>query len=244
MWGIAVGLFAVAAVVASFRAAAAARVASVVALLAICLQGYLGGQRVELVSRELAFVHGGIAQGVFALLVLHVLLQSRRWRQLAPARAELALPAAATWLAMLLVYAQIWVGAWYRHGLRGSGLDVAPRLHLHLGLALLVTLALVWLARAYRRAADAARGASDTAAANCLDVERKRLHALLGAQLLLGFLAWGARGDQGVTVLEVAAATGHVLVGASLLASLVVSLARLRRLHPSHAAAPLAAAVD
>lgn len=224
--GMIVGFFAIGGVVASHRCGAprSARALSWVALAIVCFQGYLGGQRVELVSRDLAFVHGGVAQLAFALLALHVLVQSRRWRELHAARPKLetGLPTTQALGAALVVYGQIWIGAWYRHGLRGTGGDVTSRLHLHLGFAAVATLAVVLLVRGLRLLArEEASGSVGQVAGG----EARRLEVLLTLQLLLGVAAWLGRGETGVTVLEIAAAVGHVIVGASLLASCTLSLA-------------------
>ncbi len=226
MWAILVGLFAVAGVMASLRAEVSklARAMSWVVLGIVCFQGYLGGQRVELVSRGLAFVHGGVAQLAFALLALHVLVQGRDWSDRAVDRpaASASVPSVVALISTSLVYGQIWLGAWYRHGLRGTGGDVTSRLHLHLGFALVATLAVGALAGLLRRLSRSAENASvaDSARANA-----RRLESLLLLQLALGFAAWLGRGREGVTVLEIISSVGHVLVGAGLLASCVVSLA-------------------
>ena len=226
MWAILVGLFAVAGVVASLRSDVPklARTMSWVVLGIVCFQGYLGGQRVELVSRGLAFVHGGVAQLAFALLSLHVLVQGREWSARAADRpaASAAVPSMMALLATSFVYGQIWLGAWYRHGLRGTGGDVSSRLHLHLGFALVAALAVGFLAGRLRRLSRSAENAS---VANSARANARRLEVLLLLQLALGFAAWLGRGRDGVTVLEIISSVGHVLVGASLLASCLVSLA-------------------
>jgi heme a synthase len=52
----------------------------VVALVAVILQGVLGGLRVVLVQHGLAIVHGGFAHAVFALVAGLTLITSRGWR--------------------------------------------------------------------------------------------------------------------------------------------------------------------
>ena len=74
LFGVLVGIFALASVVASFlRERPAARVLSLGALIAVCAQGTLGGLRVLEDDSELAFLHGALAQAVFALLCAHAL---------------------------------------------------------------------------------------------------------------------------------------------------------------------------
>jgi cytochrome c oxidase assembly protein subunit 15 len=224
LWGLLVGLFAlVAALGAGFaRAPRAAVRASWIALLAVCFQGWLGGQRVLENSRDLAFMHGGLAQLVFALLAVAALLHRAPggWaaRGLRPA------PTGLLWLSAALVYAQIWLGAWYRHGLRGGEYELDLRFHLHLGGAALVLGLLVYLARRLRLLTLEWQAAGHPAAAAPRRLAR-RVHLLLGLQLVLGFGAWlghrGSAGQGSVNVLETVSAVGHVLVGALLLAALV-----------------------
>ena len=239
-FGMLVGLCAVAGVVASHlgRVGRVALVMSWVTLGAVCFQGFLGGQRVVLVSSELAFVHGGVAQLVFAVLGLHMAVQGRTWRARAEQRSaeRAAVPVVAAAIAVAFVYGQIWLGAWYRHGLRGTGLDVTARLHLHLGFAVAAALAVGVLAVRLRRVGGRV---GNEPLSDLARTRARRLEVLLGLQVCLGFAAWLSRGAEGVTVLETVSAVGHVLVGAGLLASCVVALAwclRWRSVEPSRAA--------
>jgi heme a synthase len=239
-FGLLVGVFALLAVLLGFsprhRGSTAARWASGIALLAVCGQGLIGGLRVLENSRHLAFAHGGIAQLVFAMLAVAALLHRPEpgW---GPGGNPPA-PRFALWATAALVYAQIWVGAWYRHGLRGGDYGIAGRLHVHLGLALLASLAVIALAIRLRRVANAWSGAALPSAAGPRTLALW-LWRLLGMQLLLGFLAWyghtGSAGQGSVNLLELTTAVGHVLVGALLLSALITGALRAGWANPSSA---------
>lgn len=224
LWGLLVGLFALLAALSSAFVGAprAAHKASWIALLAVSVQGWLGGMRVLENSRDLALLHGGFAQLVFTLLGVAALLHGSPagWA----ARGQAAAPRAWLWVAAAVVYAQIWLGAWYRHGLRGGEYELDLRFHLHVGGAFVVLALLVVLARRLRRLSQTWQVQGHPAPEAPRRLAR-RLHLLLGLQLSLGLGAWlGHRGSAGqgtVTVLETVSAVGHVLVGALLLAALI-----------------------
>ncbi|MFO0948746.1 MAG: COX15/CtaA family protein [Planctomycetota bacterium] len=113
---------------------------SIAALLAIILQGVLGGLRVILnanVGRELAAVHGAFGQATFALLVAIGVFTSRSFREAVPvAHGEARQVQWTTLLMAVLVYLQIVLGAGVRH--LGAGFV------LHLVLAGGLTLLLFW----------------------------------------------------------------------------------------------------
>jgi heme a synthase len=91
------------------------KVLGVVALLAVIVQGVMGGLRVSQISTQLAAVHGCFAQAFFGLMVALCVLTGRVWQTSGPARPDTGRlrPWAAATLA--LVYGQIVVGAWFRH---------------------------------------------------------------------------------------------------------------------------------
>lgn len=224
LFGMLVGFFALAAVVQSLRVGAGRAIAAA-ALLAVCVQGTLGGLRVLEKSSDLAFLHGVFGQGVFALLACSALLLSARWAQdergapLAEAPTRMA-----AWTTGL-IYLQIALGAWYRHGLRPVAAEgVAGRLHLHLFGALVVL------------------GAVSALAARLKASERpelvriaRQLHALLGVQLLLGALSWIALSSEWAG-LELVASVLHVITGALLLARSLTSALWSRRMAAPDAA--------
>lgn len=219
-FGLLLGLLMLAACVATLRfdRRRAARVLVILATLAVSLQGWLGGSRVLLNSPELAFLHGTFAQAVFAFLCAVFVYTTARWRTAEPARYELApgLSRAAL-AASLIVFGQIALGAWYRHALRtGLAGNVEMRFGLHAIGALAALVVVLVLAARLAAAAPAAPSAP-------LAALRRNLLVLVGVQIGLGFLAWGARRAGEVTFFEWLAATLHVLVGALLLAHCVAA---------------------
>ena len=239
LFGVLVGLFAVATVVATFLRdrRASVRAFSLAGLLAVCGQGTLGGFRVLENSPHLAFLHGALAQAVFALLFAGWLVQRRSWRASAPepgaTRPSVGLVGLSA-LTAVAVYGQVFLGAWYRHQLRPSPQEGAGQaLVLHLAAAfavtgLVVVLALALSQRAEPRLRRLARG----------------LFAVLGLQVLLGLVAWLGYQPAGVGPLEWIVSVGHVLGGGLLLSGTVAAALwtlRLRRLVGSDPAAAPAA---
>jgi len=213
LFGALVGMFAVAAVIASFLPGRSphtrgARTLSAAALLAVCAQGTLGGFRVLENDPELAFLHGASAQAVFALLCASALVLHRGWRQGAgsPQRAGGG-PRVLAFTTMLLVYGQIVLGAWYRHALRPTPSDEAgARFAWHLFAALAVAIFVVALITVCRRLDGALFRRS-----------ARRLGWVLSLQVLLGVVAWVGYRPGAVGVLEWGLSILHVLGGGLLL---------------------------
>lgn len=217
LWGALVGLAVIALVVvhALFERRTLPRVLSVAALILVIGQGVLGGFRVLENSPELAFVHGSLAQALFALFGAIAVMHSRPWiaAQARPCKraARLRKIAVAT---PVLVYAQIVIGAWLRH----TGNMTA--LGLHIVCAALSTGAVILLCRELRLSAeDGERGGHDR---SHLLVIRRRSILVLAAQIVLGVLAavwvYVVSGPHNpVSVGEAIFATAHVGVGALLL---------------------------
>ncbi|MBI2555773.1 MAG: COX15/CtaA family protein [Candidatus Rokubacteria bacterium] len=191
----------------------------VMAVLAVSLQGVLGGLRVVLVEDAIAIVHGALAQAFFGLAVCLALFTSRSWTATAP-RAPSADALLLRRLALLttaVLYLQIVFGAFLTHF--GARLDG----HL-LGAAALAVLipALVLKIR---------RGCGDLPA---LVRPVRLLLGLLLLQLLLGVGAYAGRFTD--LVLPLAPFTGlafpvtHRLVGGLLLAASLVLALRCHRL--------------
>jgi heme A synthase len=183
------------------------------ATLAVALQGWLGGSRVLEASPELAFLHGACAQLVFALMLAAHLYFSPRWSSFGVrtyARAR-SLRCAAV-LAFVATYAQIAVGAAYRHSLRtGLGGNAAERFNLHLVGGCVAAILIALLGSKLGEAAD---GDLDSP----LHGDRRRMQGLLAAQIGLGLLAHLFHRSGSVGFAEWLFATLHVLVGALLLA--------------------------
>jgi heme A synthase len=196
------------------------------ALAGVIFQGMLGGFRVylnALAGADLAAVHGTFAQ-VFFALVIGIAVAVPAYGHTAPAS-----PALRRWslLAVAAVFTQLVLGAAVRH-------THAPHWgHAHLLVAFAVVAAVVWLVRlAYH---DEDRG---TARAALL------LVMLVAAQVVLGLEAWVMRFGSGllpetvpVTLPRALVWTAHVLVGAGILATAVVTALRVWRRAPGADAA-------
>ena len=179
----------------------------VVALLAVIVQGVLGGLRVVLLENLLALIHGGLAQAFFAFLAALTLLASAEWQNRQPQK---TVPDAASVqrlsvITTVALYAQIVLGAVVRH--TGSGAEV----HI-LGAVLVAGLVfwlVDWIVQSYADHPAVLRSAL-------------LLRRLLFVQLGLGVLAYlgkytasGAFLSPAVVVL----ATAHVVIGALMLAT-------------------------
>ncbi len=212
LFGVLVGLFAVATLVSTFvvKVRTRARGFALLALLAVCAQGALGGFRVLENDPQLAFVHGALAQAVFALLACTAFVLSPRaygaGRTGVADGARVGLRRAATF-AVLAVYGQIVLGAWYRHALRPSATDgAALRLMGHILGAFLVIAAVVLLARAL-----------DRVGTELARKKRRTLVHLIGLQIGLGVLALVGYRPGAVGPIEWILSIAHVLGGGLLL---------------------------
>jgi cytochrome c oxidase assembly protein subunit 15 len=163
--GALVGLLTLALAAALWPLGGRLRALGAVAVVAVVLQGVLGGLRVVLLQDALAIVHGCLAQAFFGLLAALIVLtwpggDRRPLRTVDGGTRTLVLLGAA------VVYAQIVFGALLTH---------AGRIDLHLLGALAVFALLPVVAARLRRGADPlARGVA------------RGLGVLLGVQLLLG----------------------------------------------------------
>jgi cytochrome c oxidase assembly protein subunit 15 len=232
LFGVLVGMFALTSALATLvrERRRGARLVAVAALLAVCLQGTLGGMRVLADDANLAFLHGALAQAVFALLCVNAAVLSSGWRAACSQGAEVeserrALESAAS-LALLVTCVQVVLGAWYRHGIRpGHAGDVGLRLALHVAGAIAALIALAALAR---------RGSALRERAPSLPVGLHRVLArlpvLLVVQLVLGGLAWAGHREGALGPAEWALSIAHVLLGALLLAHCALAAAWTRRL--------------
>jgi heme a synthase len=150
------------------------------ALALVCIQGMLGKYRVDLnalFGRDLALVHGALAQIVIATLAGVALVTSRSWVR---DSAEIAAaPALRRWslVTAALVYGQLILGGIVRHR------DFLLGSRLHLIGAFVVLGAVLWLIKLAR---DSERRAS-------LASPIMVLAGLVALQLMLGVEAWLAR---------------------------------------------------
>jgi len=189
-------------------------------LVAVVGQGILGGQRVLLDERGLAFLHGSFAALVLALMVAVALVTSRGWfgasaRDVRQPLGRLRVLAATT---CCVVFIQYVLGGLLRH--RGMVL------YEHLGFAFVAALMTIWLAMS-----SAASGIS------WFRGPASALALLTIVQLALGAGAWVSRFGFGGRVAVVGSPeqmlmrTSHVLCGMLLFVTTVVLTIRILRLH-------------
>ena len=183
----------------------------VAALLAVTLQGVLGGLRVVFVEDAIAIVHGSLAQAFFGLAVCLALFTSPTWA-VAPVRSsDAALLRRLSLLTTGVAYLQIVFGAFLTH--------FGARLDGHLAGAVALALLVPALALRVRRHGDRPE----------LVRPARGLLALLMLQIFLGLGAYAARftglalplAPYSVLAFPVAhRLTGGLLLGASLLLTL------------------------
>ena len=201
------------------------------ALIAVIVQGVLGGLRVTQINRNFAIVHACLAQAFFALLCGIAWFTSRDWWQgfgtasfglQATPKGEVPITVAQKLrrLALIttsLIYVQLIFGAVLRH--TGSRLDM------HLVFAFLVTLHIFLLARRILGVNDETQKIAPSTALGLL--------GLLAVQLMLGTGAFFARltafGETFAAGLTVTITTAHVAVGALMLVSSFVLTLKIYR---------------
>lgn len=188
------------------------------ALAVVCLQGWLGGNRVLFNSTTLALIHGVSAQTIFGMFVALAVLTGRDWLESKPAdRDDPAHLRRRALVTLFLIEAQIVLGAFLRHFQWG--------LIVHATMA-----AAVW----------------GHAAMLSIRVERLRklapellpsartMAAAVTLQVLLGIAAWWILrpfdgSPKRVNLGQALVRTGHVVNGALLLGSSVVLTLRTVR---------------
>ena len=190
------------------------------ALIAVIVQGVLGGLRVTQINRNFAIVHACLAQAFFALLCGIAWFTSRDWWQ--ENKTERLTEAAQklrrlSLITTCLIYVQLIFGAILRH--TGSRLDA------HLLFAFLVALHIFLLAR---RILAMKSGAEKIGHAMPM-----LLLGLLVVQLMLGTGAFFAKltafGETFATAFTVTITTTHVAVGALMLVSSFVLTLKIYR---------------
>jgi cytochrome c oxidase assembly protein subunit 15 len=202
--------------------------AGLAAVVAVVIQGVLGGLRVVLLEHGLAIVHGCFAHAFLALIVALAVWTGRRWRD--DAADTLGDTRGARGLALFTtaaVYVQVVLGALVTH--------TGAYLISHIAVALLVVLSASLLATRVLRAPG---------------VELRRpaivLLALLALQVGLGVgaFAWRftALNEVMAPGLGLAFQTIHRLTGATILAASVVLMLRVLR-RPAPHTAPAGAAL-
>jgi cytochrome c oxidase assembly protein subunit 15 len=192
-------------------------------VLAVIAQGILGGQRVLLNERGLAFVHGSFAALVLALMATFAVVTSPRWHATPPCLGN----PRSTNLRRLIVLAVITCGCVFVQYLLGGLLRHQGRvLYEHLGFAFVATVMVLWLAMAAAASGSAwLRGPSAS------------LVVLTILQLALGAGAWitkfGYEGQVAVygSLEQDVTRTAHVMCGMVLFVTCVVLTVRIARLH-------------
>ena len=154
------------------------------AMLAVGVQGFLGGGRVQLdkwIGTDLAAIHGCVAQIVFGLLVSAVLCSSSWWTTTAGPRSRRL--AGWTLATSILIFIQIVFGAVIRH----SSLRLGQRLHFLIAFAVMGVI--VWLMTVLREDAPQNRR---------MKLVGHVLAIILVFQVSLGVEAWMLRFPPGV----------------------------------------------
>lgn len=188
-------------------------------LVAVIVQGLLGGLRVTELSTGLAVVHGCTGQIFFCMTVLMAAFTSRSWHAVADAAES---PAATgyqrTCLALtLLLIGQLVAGALQRHTANGLAVHVIGAILI----VFLLGLVVMWTL-------------GDFGARRGLALPAKVLGALIGVQVMLGIGSWmvtaGMDDRFTPTLAQWLPPTAHVVVGACMLATSVLLTANAYRL--------------
>jgi cytochrome c oxidase assembly protein subunit 15 len=195
------------------------KVLGVVALLAVIVQGILGGTRVTQMSTFLAAVHGCTAQAFFGLMVALCVLTGRDWQTPSQPAIDAARLRPLGLLMITLVYTQIVLGAWLRH--YGTLLPLA----LHAAFAIAVFLQALLICGRVRRNRKTVPWLVPSALCLALAVTLQVVLGLAAFVLLLPFDGM----PHAVGFYQAVIRTGHQTNGALLLAASAVFA--LRALH-------------
>ena len=196
----------------------------VAAVVAVVVQGVLGGLRVVLIEQRIAIVHACLAQAFFALVASISLFTAAEWRtepRHAP-RTDAAKLRRFGLLNVTLIYAQLVLGAVFRHTGAGLGLHIAGAMVVFVTVFLLVD-----------HAQEYARQSDGHAAGARLLRSARTLRGLVLLQIGLGLAAYVVKYLTAAGPLSAAAvllATGHVIVGALLLVTSLRCTLRAYRL--------------
>jgi heme a synthase len=197
------------------------KILGVLALLAVIVQGVLGGTRVTQVSTFLAAVHGCAAQAFFGLMVALCVLTGRDWLGAPAPGPDPRRLRRGTAIMLALVYTQIVTGAWLRH------YGTIPGLVLHALLAVGVWLHALFLFGRIERVKQAVPALVPSARALALTAT---LQVVLGIIAFVYLLPFDGT-PRSVGFYQAVFRTGHQTNGALFLASSVVlSLRALRHL--------------
>ena len=195
------------------------KILGVLALLAVIVQGILGGTRVTQVSTFLAAVHGCTAQAFFGLMVALCVLTGRDWQNPGPLAPDVGRLRRLGTVMLALVYAQIVLGAWFRH--YGDLLALV----LHAAFALAVVVHAILICDRVRRNRKALPWLVPSALCLALAVT---LQVLLGMAAFVFLLPLDGL-PHAVGFYQAVTRTGHQTNGALLLAASVVFVLRAVR---------------
>jgi cytochrome c oxidase assembly protein subunit 15 len=203
------------------------KVLGVIALVAVIVQGILGGTRVTQVSTFLAAVHGCTGQAFFGLMVALCVLTGRDWQRASEPTADAQHLRRRSLTMLALVYGQVVIGAWLRH----YGSVAALATHALFGVAVLAhALALALRIERSRLAAPAL-----VPSARCLGI-LACLQVVLGLMASVYVLPFDGM-PRAVEFYGAVLRTGHQTTAALVLAaSLVLALRAFRKLAPASTA--------
>jgi len=221
LYGAAVGLFTVllAAWFLVFERRRWIKGLGVLAVVAVIIQGVLGGTRVTEVSTWLAAVHGCVGQAFFGLMVALCVLTGRVWQDRTPPRIDADHLRPLALVVLALVSVQILLGSWLRH------YGTWPVLVGHAVFALAVWAhALTFALRVERRRA---RLAPLVPSARALGIA-STLQIVLGIVSLIDLLPFDGT-PRAVSFDQAVVRTAHQTTGALLLAATVVVNLRVFR---------------
>lgn len=200
------------------------RIAAVMLVLAVCVQGVLGALRVTEESTALRVVHGFVAQVFFGALVGFAVTLSGAWAPVGRLERDAALRKFKLFATMALhsCLLQHVLGAMYRHMKYGGSSGVQHLLYTHAAVALFVFVTAIVAVIIGSGAARAAGPLGPT-----IRAWTTRAGASVSVQFLLGWAAFFAVShDKGVLTspspVTATITTAHQANGALLLGSLIV----------------------
>jgi len=219
-----VGMLAIGMAATSWRRGGWVRAAGLATLLAIIVQGVLGGLRVREISTELAMVHGIFGQLCFCLACIAALITSKPWA--ASMLSRMTMPAAVAFrrtaaLTALCVLIQLVLGAALRHF--GYGWALAAHLIWAAVTILMLGVLTFWILEHYE-------------GVPMLAWLGRALVLLIGVQIFLGggALLVTVMGQNWPKFIDWSVPSAHVVVGAILLAcTVVITLCGYKVLRPA-----------
>ena len=230
MFGIVVGLLSIATVAAThlLDKRAVAKAAAWIGLVAISVQGVLGGTRVLEDSQHLAFLHGAFGQLVFAVLCGVTLVLSPLFQD--PPSLDRALAGRISGrakVASFLIYGQVLLGAWFRHSVRIAttveGHDELPfpmgAFIAHAMGAMVVLVVALVAAKAFADAKADATERGDERGAQAYGRFERALQLTFVVQFLLGLGALATLGMERTAFGPIVSSSLHLLFGTILLAA-------------------------